>query len=199
MSSRAYRWFVLCVPPQKELAVQQIMDREGFATFVPVAKEHKFANGAARARAEKTLASVPLMPRYVFIGMNDNTPGWERVFCFTSIFNPRKERVATGVIGMNGEPYEVPHDTIRIKGQPDRIGIRAFMLRHNAGEFNAPSYHKHMQTHREFEPGDTVITEDELFTGRVVDITDATARVFIDIFGGGHEVKVPLEKLVAMR
>ncbi len=200
LDSRDYRWFVLCVPPQKELAVERIMGAEGFATFVPVAKEHKFANAAARGRMDKKLVSLPLMPRYVFLGMSDNTPGWARVFCYTSIFNRHKQRIATGVIGMNGRPYEVPHDTVRGKdGKPDRVGIRTFMLRHNAGEFNAPSYHKYMQTHREFEPGDMVITEDELFTGKVIEIDGHTALLDLEIFGGRHKTRIALEKLVPVR
>ena len=188
LDSREYDWFVLCVPPQREFAVEMIMGKEGFATFVPVVKEHKFANAAARARKVKTEVKLPIMPRYIFLGMSDNTPSWDRVFCFKGIFNYRRERVLTGVLGVNGKPCRVRHEP-----------LRKFMLRHSAGEFNAPSYHKFMQTHREFEPGDMVITEDELFTGRVVDITDNRARVFIEIFGGSYEVSIPLEKLVSIR
>ncbi len=189
VDSRAYRWFVLCVPPQRELSVQQIMNLEGFATFVPVSMEHKFANEAARARKVKTQVALPIMPRYIFLGMSsDLTPGWARVFCYTGIFNRFKRRIATGVLGANGKPCQVRHEP-----------LRKFMLRHSAGEFNAPSYHKFMQTHREFSPGDLVITEDELFTGRVIDITGNRARVFISIFGGGYDASIPLEKLVALR
>ena len=188
LDSREFSWYVLCVPPQKELAVETIMGGEGFATFVPVKREHKFANEAARARMKKTEVSLPIMPRYIFLGMSDRTPGWARVFCYTGIFNKFKRRVATGVLGVNGKPCQVRHEP-----------LRKFMLRHSAGEFNAPGYHKYMKTHLEFEVGDMVITDDELFTGRVIDITDNRAKVFIEIFGGGHEVSIPLENLVSIR
>ncbi len=189
LDSRNYDWFVLVVPPQRELAVEKILsDDEGFATFVPVTRKYDFANGAARARMEKTEVLLPLMPRYVFLGMKSGrTPGWDRVFCYTGIFNRYKRRIATGVLGVDGKPCQVRHEPLRL-----------FMLRHSSGSFNAPSYHKHMQTHREFSVGDTVQTEDELFTGRVIDITDNRARVFIDIFGGGHEASIPLANLISI-
>ncbi len=187
LDSSAFAWFVLCVPPQKELVVEKIMGAEGFATFVPVTKKYDFANGAARARMIKTEIRLPIMPRYVFLGMSDRTPGFERVFCYTGIFNRYKRRIATGVLGVDGKPCQVRHESLRL-----------FMLRHSAGAFNAPSYHKFMQTHREFEVGDMVVTEDELFTGRVINITDNRARVFIKIFGGTAEASIPLENLVAI-
>jgi len=218
LDSRAYRWFVLCVPPQRELAVQKVMAREGFATFVPVAKEWKFTNAAARARMKKSEVKLPLMPRYVFLGMSDQTPGWGRVFCFTQFFAPRKEddgqvwlerlgtptyrprRIITGVIGFNGRPYEVPHDTVKGQdGKPDRVGIRAFMLRHNAGKFNAPSHHKYMQTHREFEVGDMVETDDEAFTGQVIEIEDHKAVFEMMMFGRKVKTRISLENLVVVR
>ncbi len=188
LDSREYAWFVLCVPPQRELAVEKILSAEGYATFTPVTKKYGFANGAARARKQKTEVAIPLIPRYVFIGMSDRTPGWDRVWCYTGIFNKFRHRIATGVLGVDGKPCQVRHEP-----------LRQFMLRHSSGAFNSPSYHRYMrQTGREFEPGDMVVTDDELFTGRVIEITDNRARVFIDIFGGGHEASIPIDKLVAI-
>ncbi len=189
LNSREYSWYVLCVPPQKELAVEKIMSAEGFATFVPIKREHKFANAAARARKIKTEIVLPIMPRYIFLGMAPGkSPGWERVFCFTGIFNYRRHRVITGVLGVDGKPCWVRHEP-----------LRRFMLRHSSGEFNAPSYHKLMETHREFEPGDMVQTEDQMFEGRVVEIEGNRAKVFIEIFSGGHKASIPLEQLVSIR
>ncbi len=184
LDSREYIWYVLCVPPQRELAVQQIMDREGFATFVPVKREFKFANGPARARMKKTASALPIMPRYVFLGMNPGkTPGWDRVFCYTSIFNRYKHRIASGVLGVDGKPCRVRHDP-----------LRRFMLRHSAGAFNAPGYHSQMrQTGREFGPGDMVTTESITF--RVVDIEDGKAAGLVKMFNKVHRVNVSIEDL----
>ena len=215
LDSRKFKWFVICAEPQRELAVQKIMDGEGFATFVPVAIEPKFANAAARARMEKTEIALPIMPRYVFLGMKRGlTPGWERVFCFTQLFGPRRNdtggldrlsepalfrrrRVITGVLGLNGRPCEVRHDTVKGKnGEPDMPGLRAFMLRHNKGEFNAPGYHKKMrQTGREFGPGDMVTNEWGSITFKVIDIADGKVDGFIEMFGKTHKVKLRIEDL----
>ncbi len=185
LDSREYRWYVLCVPAQTELAVEKIIGAEGFATFVPVARKPKFANGAARARMEKTEVSLPIMPRYVFLGMSDLTPGWSRVFCYTGIFNRYKRRLATGVLGVNGKPCQVRHEP-----------LRAFMLRHSSGEFNAPGYHKKMrQTGREFGPGDTVTTEGDSITFKVIDIEEGKAGGFVKMFGKIHPVNVSIENL----
>lgn len=185
LDSRKFKWFVLCTAPQRELAVQKIMDREGFATFVPVREKPKFVNGAARARMEKILVELPIMPRYVFVGMSDRTPGWERVYCFTGTLNYRRERVITGVLGVDGKPAEVRHEPLRL-----------FMLRHSSGEFNAPGYHRKMrQTGREFGPGDTVTREDDSITFQVIDIEDGKASGFVRMFGKIHKVNVSIENL----
>ncbi len=128
LDSSAFAWFVLCVRAQTELATEKIMgpSGEGFATFLPVSREFKFANGPARARMQKTEVALPIMPRYVFLGMSGLTPGWERVFCYTGIFNRYKRRIVTGVLGVDGKPCRVRHEPLRL-----------FMLRHSKGEFNA--------------------------------------------------------------
>ncbi len=183
LDSRAFRWFVLCVPPQRELFAKGVLKDEGFAVFVPVAREPKFANGAARARMIKTEVSVPIMPRYVFLGMNKHTPGWFGALRFTMI---------TGVIWHGGKPYQVPHDS-RV-GTTPRPGIRELMWRHNRGEFDSPDHHKYMQTHNEFEEGADVIT-DLGFEGRVEKITEDKAKVLIEILGSFHEIDIDLAKL----
>ncbi len=184
--SREYSWYVLCVPPQKELAVEAIMGREGFATFVPTRREFRFANGIARMKKRKTEKTYPLFPRYLFLGMSGQTAGWDRVFCFTGTLNYRRRRVITGVIGIDGVPYQVPHDP-----------IYKLMERFNKGHFNCPEREQYMQTHREFKEGDEVLTEDGLFEGKVMEINKNIATLLIDIFGGHREIRVELDKLVA--
>ena len=177
LDSRDYSWFVLCVPPQREFVVEILLSRTGFAIFIPTKREFKFANMAARRRGRKTEMTLPIMPRYVFMGMNDHTPGWYGALRF---------KVITGIIGFDGQPYEMPNEP-----------LRKLMWQHNSGEFNAPLHHRYMQTHREFEEGDDVITDDGLFEGKVVQISGNMAKVFIEMFGQYREVSITLEKLVA--
>ena len=186
LDSREYDWFVLCVAPQRELAVEKILGGEGFATFVPTRREFRFANHIARMKKCKTEKTYPLMPRYIFVGMSDRTPGWERIFCFTGALNYRRERIISSVIFMNGKPYQIPHDP-----------IHDLMDRFNHGHFNCPEREKYMQTYREFKVGDEVLTEDGLFEGRVKEIDGNIATMLVNIFGGNREIMVALDKLVA--
>lgn len=192
LDSREYHWFVLCVPPQREKAVKIILTDVGFATFVPMKFEPKFANRAARARMKKTQVELPIMPGYCFLGMNSNTPGWAGALRF---------RIITGILWHGGKPYEVPHDTRPgHKGRdgapdvPERPGLRDLMWRHNAGAFNAPGHHSYMQTHDEFEEGDNVTSIAGL-EGRVTKITGNRAKFLVNILGGEHEVEIALVNL----
>jgi transcription antitermination factor NusG len=154
------------------------MSQAGFAVFVPAKTEWRFANEIARGRKKKTEQSFPLMPRYVFLGMNDTwTPGWYGVVRFN---------VVTSIIGFGGIPYEIPNKP-----------IWDLMRKHNSGRFRAPRAHRFMQTSREFEVGDQIITEDGLFEGKVTEIKPPMARIFVDILGGYHEINVHLDRLVA--
>ena len=178
LDSREYNWFVLCVPPQRELVAEHILRDAGFAVFVPTKVEFKFANKIARCKGVKTERILPIMPRYVFIGMNEHTPGWAGVFRF---------EIVTSLIWFDGKPYEVPHDP-----------LRRFMWRHSAGEFSAPDHHRYMQTHREFEEGADVIS-DLGIEGKVTKITGNMAKVLIELLGGKHEVDIALEKLTPVQ
>lgn len=186
--SRDFHWYVACVPPQRELAVEQTLAGEGYATFVPVAREHQFANEAAAGRDLKHRVAVPIMPRYIFLGLMPGlTPGWDRVYCYCGPLNHHKRRLITGVLGVDGEPVRVRHDQ-----------LRSLMLRHSSGEFNAPESHRYMRLHHEFGPGDMVTTEGELFRGLVIEIEDREALVEVEIFGGKRRTRISLAKLVAL-
>ena len=183
LDSRAFRWFVLCVPPQAELAAKRILKDAGFAVFVPTEIKRKITFNAAYRNGVETERTLPIMPRYVFLGMNEHTPGWAGVFRF---------RIVTGVIWHAGKPYQVPHDS-RV-GTTPRPGIRELMWRHNRGEFDSPDHHKYMQTHHEFEEGADVITDLGMI-GRVEKITEDRAQVLVEILGGFHAIDIDLAKL----
>ncbi len=200
LDSRNYTWFAVVTPPQKEFVAEKVLANEGFATFLPTRKEWRFRNKIARMKRQKHEVTYPLMPRYVFIGMSEGTPGWERVMPYAI-----RRFIADGdgqareiearltrrplvqyIVGVDGEPFEIPADP-----------LWRLMVEYNRGRFNAPGYHQFMQTHREFTVGDTVVTEDGLFEGVVRQIEGHMAKVFIQFFGDDREVEVALEKLVA--
>lgn len=164
------------VQPQKERVFQRLLDGDGFATFVPLKTEWRFTNAVTRIKVKKREVQYPLMPRYVFVGMNTRTPGWASVFRF-DIIRPR-------VISLQGHPYEIPNGP-----------LYRLMRSHNQGRFNAPDAHRYMQTHQEFEVNDRVLVEGGLFEGRVVEITGRIAKVLVGLLGG-QEINVELDKLV---
>lgn len=180
IDSSAYQWFAVLVPPQRERAVETILGNAGFAVFVPTRTEWNYANKFTRGRGKLTEHTYVVIPRLVFIGMNKSTPGWHGALRF---------RIVTSIIGQGGVPSEIPHDTI--KGRP---GLRDLMWKFNAGRFNAPSHQQYM-LNRRFEVGDVVVTEDELFTGRVMEFNGNMAKVLLDILGGERTVKIFIEHL----
>lgn len=182
LDSRSYRWFALRVTPQQETLAATILADRGFATFVPVRRQWEFANGANRARVIKGEKMRPLMPGYVFIGMGDGTPGWSRALCF---------RFVHGVIGLEGEPMEIPHDD-----RPGRPGLRQLMWRQAGGEFNAPDYQRwQASTQRTWEIGDVVTTPDEVLRGKVLDVDGDQAVLLAEFLGGVREIRADVSKL----
>ena len=190
LDSRDYTWYALCVPPQRELVVEKILANAGFAVFVPLRMEYRFANRAGRGRREKIERKYPIIPRIVFIGMNGHTPGWWGVLRF---------RIVTSIIGRGNIPAVIPHDTRPATNtMPERPGLRHLIWRYNEGQFMAPSHQQYMVTQREFEVGDLVQTDDELFVGRVVELSGNMATVFIELFGGTTKADINIEKLLSL-
>ena len=175
LDSRAFRWYGLCVPPQRELVVSGILGREGFATFVPTRREYRFRSHTARVQKRRTAIEYPLMPRYVFAGMSDSTPSWHGIF---------KYRIVTSVISQDGKPYLMPHGP-----------LWDLMQKWSKGKFSAPESQRYMYR-GEFKAGDRVVT-DVGFEGKVMKLNSSMARIWIEIFGSYREIDVDIESLAA--
>lgn len=189
LDSRNYTWFGVRVTPQKETVAEFVLRDEGFATFVLVRKSWEFSNGTTKARMKKREIRRPILPGLVFVGMNDRTPGWDRVFAY---------RLVIGVVGWGGEPRPIPHDTRPASnGLPERPGLRSLIWRQAGGEFNAPDYEKYQDTHRTFAIGDDVVTLGEAMRGKVMGMEDRTAKVLINFLGGHRIVTLDVAKLRA--
>jgi len=174
---RDYDWSLLCTPPQREFLAERLLIGEGFATFVPIRREFRFDNRVAKARRVKTEKHYPLLPRYIFLGMNEETPSWYSVFRF---------RVITSVVGIGNVPAKVYHKP-----------LFDLIQRHARGRFNAPHQHRYMQTHREFKVGSTVFTSDGVLRGKVREIQGNMAKVLTRFLGADRIISVPLDNLVS--
>jgi transcription antitermination factor NusG len=172
-----FQWFVLRVMTGRESMVGGCLKRRGFATFLPRQKVYRYANGAARLRRRKHERSYPLLPGYVFVGLSPETPTWAGVFDLTPVLC---------VIGRDGVPTVV---AVR--------ALEKLVARYGRGEFDAPAHHRHIETHREFSVGESVITGDGLIQGRVREISGTTAKIFVDILGSERLIEADLGNLVA--
>ena len=192
-----YRWHVLTVNPQRlaittkrlriakenntepEPLLQEMLRREGFATFLPVRQEFRKPHRFAKVR-DKVERRYPLLPGYLFIGMSASTPSWYGIFRFDMV---------GGVLGRDGIPAVISaRDISNLAG------------RSMSGAFKAPGAHQHMQTYREFQVGDMAEFGDGPMAGtpiKVIDIDGASATIRHMFFGSEREVVVSLENLVA--
>lgn len=185
--SRSYTWYALRVQPQRELSCQRILDDLGFATFVAVSKRWEFPNRQTKARWEKREVVRPIMPGWVFVGMNDWTPGWARIVWIPLI---------TGIVAWGGQPMVIPHDRREIRNSEGEVvgyrsGLRDLIWQQAGGRFNAPDYERWQDTQHRFKPGDEVITSHEDDTGqkvraKVIEITDRRCKLLLErgLFGG---------------
>lgn len=115
----------------------------------------------------------------MFIGMNDLTPSWRKLFEFIFVYS---------VLGRQGMPEPVlPHE------------LKKMIYRFNKGEFDAPKHHRDMVTGREFEVGDMVITDDGLIEARVEEIVIGHDKTVVHlhspIFGRETRLTISADRL----
>lgn len=175
-------WYALTVPPQKELAAEQILRRVGYAAFVPVEPRYPRKNRYARTRDKKAEPrNFPQLPRYVFAGFDARENEGE-----IPLFRLSSLNVITGVVGFNGTPAKLREEAVKKLMQLSGVSIpwRA-----------APSPHK------SFRAGDLVNVEAGIFTGQkllpIVEIDARKAHFWLQLFGKEQLVGIPLEFLAA--
>lgn len=166
-------WYALTVPPQKEFAAQEIMKRRGFTTFCPF---ESLWRRKSKYTSEKELRHFPLMPRYLFVGFDDQ-PSWFEVFRIPLIVS---------VVGLEGEPAQIGNMPRFVSNF--RNGLRR------------PDAERHMKTHREYKIGDTVLVVEGPLADRLVKVEDiANGHAFfkMEMFGTEYRLSLPVGKLEA--
>lgn len=197
--SRAYTWYALRVQPQRELSVQRVLDDLGFASFVAVSKRWESPNRQTKAKWEKREVMRPIMPGWVFVGMNAATPGWDRIVWIPLI---------TGIVSWGGRPMAIPHDQRPIRNSRGEIvghrdGLRKMIWEQAEGRFNAPNYERWQDTRARFAPGDEVVTQhtDEIgqqIRAKVLEISDRRCKLLLErgLFDGAvREVEADMTRL----
>jgi transcription antitermination factor NusG len=92
------------------------------------------------------------------------------------------------VVAINGKPMKL-----------DSAGM-SNLITNYANGIQRPKEEKHMQTGKEFKAGDMVRIMEGPFDGLTVpvhEIRGREARVFLELFGGRHDVAIPVELLEA--
>jgi transcription antitermination factor NusG len=169
-------WYALRTPAQKEFIAQEILTQKGLVTYCPTDKRWRRRN---RFQKQKQLIGYAVIPRTVFVGFEPGIPLWFDIFALPAI---------SSVVAINGKPMRLDSEGMRRLVSVLENGIQR------------PNEEKHMQTGKEFKAGDLVRVVDGPFGGIVVpvhEIRGREARVFLDLFGGNHEVSILTEYLEA--
>lgn len=186
--SRSYDWFAVLCRPQGEKTADRIFEDMGFATFLPTRTAWRYITHKNKEMGTKFEVEYALMPRYLFLGINQGTPGIGAVYAFME--RPGGRRLIQGMLSDQGWPVVIPHD--------GRNGLRQLMWLHAGGEFRAPDYHRYMATYEEFNVGETGHHLGLGISGRVVDVTETQAQMAVQFFGAERLVSIKLEKVKAV-
>jgi transcription antitermination factor NusG len=170
------RWYILRVEPQKEFAAEQIIDKRGALSFVPVEEKFPRLKRGSRARDKHAEPKrYPIFRGYVFAGFNGVVP----------LYQLARLYVIKGVVGFEGKPYQVPQDMIdKLKAQSGKHLPRR----------SSPNPHK------SFDVGETVEITGGPFEGwslPIVGISGKMAEFLVQFMGKEQKVKVPLSFLEA--
>lgn len=169
-------WYALRTPAQKEFIAQEILTQKGLVTYCPTDKRWRRRN---RFQKHKELIGYAMLPRTVFVGFEPGIPLWFNIFSLPAI---------SSVVAINGRPMKL-----------DSAGM-SNLISNYANGIQRPKEEKHMQTGKEFKAGDMVRIMEGPFDGMTVpvhEIRGREARVFLELFGGRHEVSVSTELLEA--
>lgn len=162
------QWYVAIVPAQRELDTQKLLEAHGYQTLVPIEYKWRRKNRYSRSRVE---VRQPLLPRYVFVGI-EGEPYWWHLRQFPWL---------QGFLGKDGIPRPLPPEAVRaLEGL----------------NFAIPTFNPH----KSIRAGDQVQFASGPMHGKVArvrKIVSKRARVLIVVFNSLREVEVPLEILEA--
>lgn len=172
-------WYALKVPPNKEFAAQDILERRNIATFCPF--ESRWRRKSQYTK-EKVLKHFPIMPRYVFAGFDLDEKEHEQVSWYHVFQIP----LITSVVGVNDAPA-------KLRTMAD------FITKFSNG-LRRPNEEKLMRSNREYKIGDLAIIAEGALAGRSVvveNIEGKHAYFRMEMFGADMLLNVPIGNLEA--
>lgn len=164
-------WYAFRTAPQKERAVETILNRIGFRAIVPLETKLCRRNRYQRRRP----VQYPLMVGYVLCGFSGEPP-WYYLFGHL--------RCLKSVVGFGGRPHVFADNA-----------VRDLLARYGQ---DVPQASINMR--RSFAAGDQVIVVEgplKGFEGRVEAVTGDRARMVFEMLGGRRQIEVPLQHVEA--
>lgn len=164
-------WFAIRTAPQRELAVEAMLRRQGYDVFCPL--ETKLRKSISKGRRVVREVTYPLFVRYIFVGGKFS---WLHLMA---------ERHVTGVVGFDGRPAPISDAEIR-------------RLRAMSG--TAVPHRHSVNPHRALRTGELAEITAGAFAGQVVKVDGlhgTKARIFVNLFGSIKSVEIDAANLVA--
>ena len=90
-------WYLIFTKPRHESIALLNLERQGFATYLPVLQQHK------RIRRLYQVVTEPLFPRYLFISLSTEIDDWSKI---------RSTRGCVSLVRFGLLPARVPDDLI---------------------------------------------------------------------------------------
>ena len=162
---------------QREFVVEHVLKKQGFHVFFPTKKVFRQKSKYSKEKREVLL---PMFVGWVFVGWPEDQNRWADLF---------KANLIASVAGYGGQAMRIDPDD-----------MEAALARWGGVATHAPERERFMQTHREFDVGDTVTVMSGPFAdlpARVVSLRGSEARVMVDIFGRATPVQVNTMDLAA--
>lgn len=86
-------WFLAQLKPNSHKIAERNLQRQGFATYLPLCKRTRFSRGRSQTKF------VPLFPGYIFFAFESADNGWRSVACTLGV---------SRLVGFGASPTEVP-------------------------------------------------------------------------------------------
>lgn len=165
-------WYALRVRAQTERSVASRLRWQGACAVVPVHRSWRRQNRYTKSKARR---ERPIMPGYVWIALPDPA-NWHDVLCWDYVFS---------VVSFDGRPLPMNKKQVEKMLTDERNGL-----------FADDDLWRNMKSYGEYTIGDEVEFDGSGFQGmrgKVVDITEAEAKVLIRFLGSERVVTAPVD------
>jgi transcription antitermination factor NusG len=164
-------WYVVLVPPQKEILIERLLGICNFPAFVPIQFRWRRVNSHQKVRR---FVPYVMASRYVFIGTDDGEFPWARLLQLGLINSP---------LMFEGRPVWIPRDTMRGLFETTR---------------ETEDRQTAVRVNKSVVVGDEVLITEGPFRDHVVKVKGierGRARAIVELFQTAHEIELDMGTL----